>query len=123
VAHSLGCLLVAHWGSRFAGKIMGALLVAVPDPRGANFPTRARGFAPLPTAPLPFASIVVASTDDPYADMQFAQAHADSWGSQIINIGAKGHINAASGLDDWPQGRALLRRWAVVPTHSVPASS
>src|SRR5580698_3746628 len=32
VAHSLGCLAVAHWASRYSPRIRGALLVAVPDP-------------------------------------------------------------------------------------------
>jgi predicted alpha/beta hydrolase family esterase len=109
VAHSLGCLLVAHWAAHFSGKVLGALLVAVPDPHGRNFPAQARGFAPLPKGPLPFPSIVVASTDDPYADLQFAQACACSWGSQLIDVGAKGHLNADSGLDDWRDGQVLLR--------------
>jgi predicted alpha/beta hydrolase family esterase len=110
VAHSLGCLLVAHWGARFSGQILGALLVAAPDPHGANFPAQARGFTPAPTDPLPFPSIVVASTDDPYADFEFAQTCARSWGSQLVNLGAKGHINADSGLGGWPEGRTLLRK-------------
>src|SRR5262245_12003819 len=34
VAHSLACLLVAHWAARGAVPIAGAFLVAVPDPDG-----------------------------------------------------------------------------------------
>jgi predicted alpha/beta hydrolase family esterase len=28
--------------------------------------------------------------------------------SGLIVLGALGHVNASSGLGDWPQGRALL---------------
>jgi predicted alpha/beta hydrolase family esterase len=100
--------LVVHWAARFSGNIRGALLVAAPDPYGPSFPAQAQGFTPLPTDPLPFPSILVASADDPYSDRKFAQACAASWGSQLIDVGAKGHINSDSGLGDWPLGQALL---------------
>ena len=56
VAHSLACLLVAHWAhcSTFAPKCV--FLVAVPDPQSASFPVTARGFAPVPMAPFAFRS-------------------------------------------------------------------
>src|SRR3954463_13846786 len=38
VAHSLACLLVAHWAARSRSAIAGACLVAVPDPDGVTFP-------------------------------------------------------------------------------------
>jgi hypothetical protein len=109
VAHSLGCLLVAHWAQSATQAVKAALLVAVPDPQGAHFPAEARGFSPWPRAPLPFPSVIVASSDDPYAPLPHAQACAAAWGSRLVNIGAAGHINAASGLGDWPAGQALLQ--------------
>jgi len=33
---------------------------------------------------------------------------AAAWGSQIVTLAAAGHINADSGLGDWPEGLALL---------------
>jgi len=33
---------------------------------------------------------------------------AQDWGSELIDIGAYGHINAESGLGDWLAGRAVL---------------
>ena len=54
VAHSLGCLLVVHWANRIGKPIVGALLVAVPDPAGPRFPPEADGFTPLPNHRLPF---------------------------------------------------------------------
>jgi predicted alpha/beta hydrolase family esterase len=112
VAHSLACLLVAHWASAAPraslGKIRGAFLVAVPDPGGPAFPQAAKGFAPVPQKQLPFASFIVASTDDPYADVEFARGCARAWGGGLTVIGAKGHINAESGLGAWAEGRRLL---------------
>jgi hypothetical protein len=112
-AHSLGCLVVAHWLARTSVRIAGALLVAVPDPRGANFPVEAKGFASVPRDPLPCPSIVVASSDDPYSDMAFATQCANAWGSRLINIGRAGHINAASGLGYWNEGERMLRSLLV----------
>ena len=112
VAHSLGCLLVAHWAARHAGTagaVRAALLVAVPDPQGPAFPAQALGFAPLPMQRLPFASLVVASSDDPYGSLDHARGCAAAWGSRLVEAGARGHLNAASGLADWPEGRLWLQ--------------
>ncbi len=76
VAHSLGCALVAHWAAATTLRIKGALLVAPPNPDGRNFPKEAVGFSPLPLRKLPFTSIVVASSNDPYGSVEFAQSVA-----------------------------------------------
>lgn len=114
VAHSLGCLALAHWAASFTPAaplpLRAALLVAPPDPHGAAFPAQASGFAPLPLRRLPFPSIVAASSDDPYASLDHARACAQAWGSELAELGAHGHLNAASGLGDWPQGQKLLQR-------------
>ncbi|MGF6568562.1 putative alpha/beta hydrolase family esterase [Paraburkholderia sp. GAS333] len=112
-AHSLGCLTAAFWATRYASaaqlaKVAGALLVAVPDPAGAHFPRDASGFAPVPLLPLPFPGIVVASSDDPYGGVPFSQDCANAWGSRWVGVGARGHINADSGLGDWSEGRSWL---------------
>ncbi len=117
-AHSLGCLTVAHWALRQAGseqlkKVEGALLVAPPDPNGAGFPRDAAGFAETIFEPLPFASIIVASSDDPYGSLAFAERCAHAWGSRLIKIGPRGHINADSGLGDWEEGRRHLASFAA----------
>ncbi len=109
-AHSLGCLTAAFWASHYASaaqlaKVAGALLVALPDPAGTQFPQDANGFAPVPLARLPFPGIVVASSDDPYGGVPFSQTCASAWGSRWIGVGARGHINADSGLGDWDEGR------------------
>jgi serine hydrolase len=70
VAHSLACLVVAHWSAQQHAPIKAALLVAVPDPAGPDFPEVAIGFSVTPTQPFAFPSIVVASTDDPYGTVE-----------------------------------------------------
>ena len=52
VAHSLACLLVAHAADHVAGRVLGAFLVAVPDPDGALFPVEAASFRDVPSRPL-----------------------------------------------------------------------
>jgi hypothetical protein len=32
------------------------------------------------------------------------------WGSRFVDAGTLGHINAESGLGEWPQGQSLLER-------------
>lgn len=109
VAHSLGSLLAVMAAPRCAGRIAGAMLVSVPDPGSAAFPRgEARGFESVPRAALPFPSLVVMSSDDPFGSVGHARGLAEAWGSEFVCIGDAGHINAASGLGDWPQGRTLF---------------
>ncbi|KLU22383.1 alpha/beta hydrolase, PF06821 family protein [Caballeronia mineralivorans PML1(12)] len=110
VAHSLGCLAVVHWAARHLPRIRGALLVAVPDPATPAFPAAAAtGFAPLPSERLPFPTIVVSSSNDPYGGADHARRYAKAWGSKLIEVGEKGHLNADSDLGDWPEGFRLLQ--------------
>ncbi|MET0339865.1 MAG: alpha/beta hydrolase [Polyangiales bacterium] len=110
VAHSLGCLTVAHWAA--AGSVhavKAALLVAPPDAESTSCTVDVlRGFAPVPRARLPFPSTLVASRNDAYARIEHARDLAAAWGARFVDVGELGHINAASRLGDWPAGRALL---------------
>jgi predicted alpha/beta hydrolase family esterase len=115
VAHSLGCLAVVHWAGRHRGRVHGALLVAPPDVERPDFLPGARSFGPIPRRPLPFASIVVASDDDPYADLDRAREFAVAWASELVELGAAGHINTAAGFGPWPDGEALLERLRTRP--------
>jgi prephenate dehydrogenase len=111
-AHSLGCVAVAHWcqvALGDVGKIKGALLVAPADLDRKDAPRQTKDFAPVPQRLLPFPSIVVASSNDPFCSMDRARELAHNWGSRLVDIGAAGHINGDSGLGDWPEGKRLLR--------------
>ena len=110
VAHSLGCALAVRWAnSASAERVTAALLVAPADVESpAHTPDEVRGFAPLPTERLPFPSVLVASEDDPFMRVERARWFAARWGSRFVNAGARGHLNAESGIGDWPVGHRLL---------------
>ncbi|MEV4559967.1 alpha/beta hydrolase [Kitasatospora sp. NPDC049285] len=109
VAHSLGCSLLTEWAADHADSaITGAFLVAAPDPHGPHFPTAAQGFGTPRLAPLPFPTVLVASADDPYSSPAHARTTATALAADLVEAGALGHLNPASGLGDWPTGRALL---------------
>lgn len=108
VAHSLSCLLVAHRAARTDTGVLGAFLVATPDPEGPAFPAAAAGFRPVPDRRLPFPALMVVSANDPYGSPAHALRRAAAWGAELVMAGDLGHVNAASGLGDWPQGMALL---------------
>jgi hypothetical protein len=110
VAHSLGCIQVAAWAahSRLAARIHGALLVAPGDVEQPDIRPQLPTWQPVAMARLPFRSTLVGSHNDPYCSLARARALAAAWGSQWVDLGDAGHINADSGLADWPQGQALL---------------
>jgi uncharacterized protein len=116
VAHSLGCHLVAAWAalSKNTYRIRGALLVAPPDGVREQFPPELKSWRPPVLTPLPFPSICVVSSNDPFCDLEPGIAMAAAWGSRCEQIGARGHINADSGLNDWPQGQAWLAELAAL---------
>jgi predicted alpha/beta hydrolase family esterase len=109
VAHSLGCIATAwwsrlYWSEAFREKLRGALLVAPPDVDSVDASQRIRDFRPLPLFRLPFRTILVVSRDDPHARFERAQAMAQAWGSELVDLGRAGHVNAESGIDEWPAG-------------------
>jgi mutator protein MutT len=112
-AHSAGCALVAHWAGAHRRPIRGALLVAPSDPEAPSYPKGPTGFAPMPLLRLPFPSTVVASSDDPYVSMARAREFSAAWGSRLVEVGAAGHLNTASGHGPWPEGLALLAELAT----------
>ncbi|WP_062112722.1 RBBP9/YdeN family alpha/beta hydrolase [Aureimonas sp. AU40] len=122
VAHSLGAVLVAHLAARpSAQHVAGALLVAPADTaRMARGDPRFLSFAPIPRAPLPFPSVVVASRDDPFMSLSTARSYAGAWGSGFIDLGHAGHINPASGFGRWPEGETLARDLANGWDHEGP---
>ena len=105
VAHSLGCITTAHMNPEAAARVRGALLVAPADPERRAVLS---DFAPVPYAALPYRSILVASSNDPYCPIRLAGAYARAWGSEFVRLQNAGHINVDSGHGEWPLGRALL---------------
>ena len=111
VAHSLGCQLVAAWAahSQNTHRVKSALLVAPGDPERIDVREMLPSWSPIPLQALPFPSVLVASRDDPYCEFERAHLFAYAWGSQFIDYGPCGHINAESGLASWPEGHVLLQ--------------
>ncbi|MDP9995915.1 putative alpha/beta hydrolase family esterase [Variovorax boronicumulans] len=109
-AHSLGCILVAAWAahSRNTHKVAGALLVAPGDVEREDLRQLIPGWAPIVRQPLPFSSVLIAANDDPYCEASRSRQLAKDWGARFIDAGKGGHLNAESGLGDWPEGRQLL---------------
>ena len=120
VAHSLGCITTAHMKPEAAARVRGALLVAPADPERRAVLS---DFAPVPYAALPYRSILVASSNDPYCPIRLAGAYARAWGSEFVRLQNAGHINVDSGHGEWPLGRALLQSLMEVepPLQATPA--
>ena len=106
VAHSFGCLTAACSAARNPERLAGLLLVA------PAHPDRFGVAAALPGTALPASSILVSSANDPWMPAATAASYAARWGSELVEGGLLGHINAESGLGAWPDGQRLLRRVA-----------
>mgnify|MGYP001160669326 CR=1 FL=1 len=107
VAHSLGCIVQAHWAivhRRDCPRIAGALLVAPADPVYEGLTGHIRGFLPMPVLSLPYPSLVIASDNDPTCDIERAYFLGQTWGSRQIVLKNAGHINVDSGFGPWPEG-------------------
>ena len=109
IAHSLGCITVAHWVRETGGRgVAAALLVAPADVERTLVAPELQGFAPIPGEQLPFAARVVASDNDPCCPPERAETLAQRWGADLVVIPGGGHLNARSQLGDWPTGQLLL---------------
>ena len=114
VAHSLGCVLAVQWArSNSPLKVAGAFLVAPSDVDAPSYPGEADGFAPIPMEELPFPSVVLASSNDPYLSMERARAFAQAWDSDLAEIGAAGHVNGDAGFGAWPEGERMLQEFCA----------
>ncbi|MGQ0674347.1 MAG: RBBP9/YdeN family alpha/beta hydrolase [Hyphomicrobium sp.] len=104
VAHSFGVLAAVAATHEISDAIAGALFVAPADPARLGLEDQ------VPKHPLPYRSIVVASTNDPWMTLSRAVHWASRWGSDVVNLGPVGHINAEAGFGPWPEGLTLLDR-------------
>lgn len=105
-AHSLGCIATTRLPAEAVQRIQGALLVAPADPERRAV---LADFAPVPAKKLPYRSVLVASSNDPYCPVRLAGAYARAWGSEFVRIQEGGHLNIDSGHGEWPLGIALLQ--------------
>ena len=112
VAHSLGCALAVHWIFSHKSSVLhvkqvkGLFLVAVPNVRQTLFP--APSFSPMPEMRLPINSVLIASDNDPWCDIELSKYWGQCWGSEFHSLPKAGHINSESGLGNWEQGQMWL---------------
>lgn len=111
IAHSLGVSAVVHTAQRLRDtKVRGAFLVSPPDHERDDLPAELAGFAHVPRDPLPFPSMLVVSTNDPYCSIERAVDMATAWGSDLHLQNNAGHINFVSGHGPWPEGLLMFTR-------------
>lgn len=115
VGHGLGATAIAHLAARYPDlPIRSAMLVAPVDPEAeTSFAADLASFGPLPYDPFPFPAFVVASRTDPHMDIHRARIFANMWDAAFIDAGNAGHLDADSGLGDWPAGLDLLEKLAA----------
>ena len=106
VAHSTACALFGHlvgaphrW--RFAGS---------GDTEARSYPRGPQAFAPMPLHLLSFPTIVVASRNDPAVSFNRARFSRNPGGSELIDLGAAGHVNEKCGYGPWLDGHELVER-------------
>ena len=123
VAHSLGCLAVAAWAahSKNTRRVKAALLVAPPDTERDDIAQMLPGWT-VPLQALPCESVVFASSNDPFCSFAKAQRYAAGWGAVLQPVGERGHINADSGLGDWPDAHSELERLCTLRPPGAKAS-
>jgi predicted alpha/beta hydrolase family esterase len=110
VAHSLGCMLTAAWAShsRNTHRVKAAVLVAPPDVEREDVRQMLPGWSPARMNKLPFPAVVFYSSNDPFCAPDRARQFAAAWGAELVEAGPRGHLNAESGLGDWPEAHARL---------------
>jgi uncharacterized protein len=116
VAHSAGVLVAVHWAAQYRGDTVIGALLATPPALAAELPPeypsirrlRQHGWLPIPRRPLPFPSILAASSDDPLGNPVRVAALARAWGSRWHALGPVGHLNPASGFGEWPGAEELI---------------
>jgi len=106
VAHSFGCLALAHHllatpPAHAEDGIRAALLVAPADPSRFQLDD-----APLQQR-LRVPATLVASDTDPWMSADRAAGFARAWGSGFVNLGDAGHINADAGFGPLPPAKKL----------------
>ncbi|PKP97184.1 MAG: esterase [Alphaproteobacteria bacterium HGW-Alphaproteobacteria-13] len=122
-AHSLGCHAFAHWfgaASAFTRtRVAGALLVAPPDLSRLRRNSPVESFTDAPSFTSRTPMTVVASDDDPHAKAAHVWRLSRQWDARFVNAGPFGHINAESGIGDWPYGQYLLASLQPAPNPAL----
>ncbi len=121
VAHSLGCIQTAAWAahSRNVDRVKAALLVAPPDVERDDVRQMLPGWSLPSWQALPFKTVLLASGNDPFCELTRSRQFAAAWGADFVEAGPHGHLNAESGLGDWPEARERLHQ-LILATPAAP---
>lgn len=112
LAHGLGVAAVVHAAASLpAGTVAAAFFVAPTDVDDCDAGEADPEFGDLPSDPLPFPSMLVASRSDPSCGYARADDLGHAWGSFVIDAGEIGHANSASGHGPWPEGSLTFARF------------
>ena len=123
VAHSLGCVQTAAWAvhSRNVHRVKAALLVAPPDVERDDVRQILPGWSALSWQALSFKTVLLASSNDPFCELARSRQFAAAWGAEFVEVGPHGHLNAESGLGDWPEaGERLNQLMLAQPAGTLP---
>jgi len=106
IGHSFGALSSWYFASHFPDEVAGVVLVAPAEPVRFEIEDRILASA------LPVPSLLFASHNDPLLAFSRARYWAEAWGSELVDVGEAGHINAQSGFGAWPHGLQRIDRFA-----------
>ncbi len=107
VGHGLGAAAIASAAFALGGAdIRGAFLVSPTDRAGLER-LAGQGWS-LPSAPLPWPTVVVASRNDSDGAYDAVAALAAEWAAELIDAGHAGGLDADSGHGPWPEGLMRL---------------
>lgn len=112
VAHSFGVLASVRALPKLGNRVKGLFLVAPAEP--AKFGVESL----LPATSLNLPGRLIASRNDPWLSFERAKSLAKRWQLPLIDAGAAGHINVASGHGAWPQGQRWLES-LLLEQHSL----
>ena len=100
----------AAWAqhSQNTHRVKAAFLVGPGDPEREELQAPLKSWWPVVMDKLPFPAELLGSRNDPYCTFERAQQFASAWGADFVDCGNAGHLNADSGLGDWPEGIARL---------------
>ncbi|SLM62258.1 MULTISPECIES: RBBP9/YdeN family alpha/beta hydrolase [Dickeya] len=106
IGHSFGALAACQMVQQNAPGIAGVMLVAPAEPMRFEIEES------IHALPLSVPSLAFASHNDPLMTFSRAEYWANAWGSDLVDVGEGGHINAESGFGPWEYGLQRLARFA-----------
>jgi predicted alpha/beta hydrolase family esterase len=95
IAHGLGCRVTVAAPTDKRHAIKGALLGCPADPGGYEMDTR-----PL-TGNLPFLSVFIARSNDPWMSLARARQGSHRWGRRLIHVGGGAMKRPTSRFNPW----------------------